>query len=98
MAPDVIILTRNHKFDSVDTPIQEQGGTTKPVTICDDVWLGTRVIVLPGVTIGKGAIAAAGAVVAREVPEFAIVGGCPAKVIKYRGGNERSDTVPEITQ
>lgn len=53
--------------------------------ICDDVWIGTRVTILGNVkTIGKGAIIAAGAVVTKPVPDYAIVGGNPAKIIKYR--------------
>ena len=61
-------------------------GSTEPqkVTIESDVWIGARVIILPGVTIGKGAILAAGAVVTKDVPDYAVVGGVPAKVLKYR--------------
>ena len=52
--------------------------------IGDDVWIGARVIILPGVTIGSHCIIGAGAVVTRDVPDYAIVGGVPAKVIRYR--------------
>ncbi len=55
-----------------------------PVTIGNDVWIGTRAIVLGGVTIGNGAIVAAGTLVTKDVPPYAIVGGVPAKVLKYR--------------
>ena len=54
------------------------------VVIEDDVWVGTRAIILHGVTIGRGAVVAAGAVVAKNVPPYSIVGGVPAKVIKFR--------------
>lgn len=85
MGPDVVILTQNHKFDRLDIPMLEQGfKDEQPVTICDDVWIGVRTIILPGVTVGKGAIIAAGAVVTKDVPEYAIVGGNPARVIKMR--------------
>ncbi len=85
MGPDVVILTQNHKFDRLDIPMLDQGfKDEQPVTICDDVWIGARVIILPGVTVGKGAIIAAGAVVTKDVPEYAIVGGNPARVIKMR--------------
>ena len=57
----------------------------KKVTIGNDVWIGTRVIILPGVTVGNGVIIGAGAVVTKDVPDMAIVGGVPAKIIKYRG-------------
>lgn len=56
----------------------------KPITIGSDVWIGARVIVLDGVMVGHGAVLAAGAVVTKNVPPYAIVGGVPAKVISYR--------------
>ncbi|WP_343672660.1 acyltransferase [Chitinophaga sp.] len=85
MGPEVIILTRNHKYDDLSIPMNRQKeAVVKPVEINDDVWIGTRVIILPGVTIGKGAIIGAGAVVTKSVPDYAIVGGNPAKILKYR--------------
>lgn len=88
MAPDVIILSRSHEYSSLDRPMRLQGDTEeKLVVIGDDVWIGTRVLILPGVRIGKGAILAAGAVVTKNVPEYAIVGGNPARFIKSRLGN-----------
>jgi maltose O-acetyltransferase len=85
MGPHVIVLTLNHRFDRCDIPMYRQGhAEASPVTISDDVWIGTRVIILPGVTIGRGAIIGAGAVVTKDVPEYAIVGGNPARVIRYR--------------
>lgn len=56
----------------------------KRITIGDDVWIGTNAIILDGVTIGNHSIIAAGAVVTKDIPEYAIVGGVPAKIIKYR--------------
>lgn len=86
MGPDCIIYTRNHSFDNLDTPMISQGfNEEREVFIEDDVWIGGRVIILPGRTIKKGAIIGAGSVVTKDVPEFAIVGGNPAKIIKYRG-------------
>lgn len=85
MGPDVMILTRNHRFDQVDIPMnQQKGAIIKPVLISNDVWIGARSIILPGVIIGTGAIIAAGSVVTKEVPDYAIVGGNPAKIIKFR--------------
>lgn len=85
MGPECIIYTRNHAFDRTDIPMREQGFyEEKPVYIGDDVWIGGRVTILPGVHIGKGAIVGAGAVVTKDVPEYAIVGGNPARVIRYR--------------
>ena len=62
----------------------------QPITIGDDVWIGRRVMLLPGVSIGKGAVIGAGAVVTKDVPEFAVVGGVPAKIIKWRKQDEKS--------
>jgi len=88
MAPDVIILSKNHEYGSLDRPMRAQGEQAeKPVIIGDDVWIGTRVVILPGVNVGKGAILAAGAVVTKDVPEYAIVGGNPARFIKSRAGS-----------
>ena len=85
MGQDCLIYTENHKYDRIDCTIDQQGyQEARPVVIGDDVWIGGRVIILPGVTIGNGAILGAGAVVTHDVPSYAIVGGNPAKIIKYR--------------
>ncbi|MFZ5989690.1 MAG: acyltransferase [Bacillota bacterium] len=86
MGPDVMIFTQNHRNDRLDIPMRLQTDPKRGVVIEDDVWLAARVIVLPGVTIHKGAIVGAGAVVTKDVPEYAVVGGNPARVIKYRDG------------
>ncbi len=85
MAPEVVILTRNHLFDRTDIPMKRQGGAKREeVKIEDDVWIGQRVIILPGVTIRKGTIVGAGAVVTKTHPEFSVIGGNPARVLKMR--------------
>ncbi len=85
MGPDVVILTRNHRFDDLSTPMIQQGSSEmKKVIIEDNVWIGTRTIILPGITIGKGSIVGAGSIVTKDVPQNAIVGGNPAKIIKFR--------------
>lgn len=95
MAPEVLIYTVNHKTDRTDVPMNKQGATPpKEVVIGNDVWIGTRVIILPGVTIGNGSIIAAGAVVTKDVPPYSVVGGNPAKVIKSRiDVDSRSKTI-----
>lgn len=84
IGPDVVILTRTHSIDRVDVPMIEQGFWTGKVTIGNDVWIGMRSVIMPGVNIGNGAVVGAGAVVTKDVPDYAIVGGVPARVIKYR--------------
>ena len=85
MGPDCIIYTRNHEFSRTDIPMCNQGfQEEKPVFISDDVWIGGRVTILPGVKVGTGAIIGAGSVVTKDVPDYAIIGGNPAKVLKYR--------------
>lgn len=79
------IVTQNHDYDfGNEIPYAKDHSIIKPVVIEDNVWLGINVIVLPGVTIQEGAIIGAGSVVSKDVPKYAIVGGVPAKVIKYR--------------
>lgn len=86
MGPECMIFTTNHEYSRRDIPMNQQGNQKEqPVQIMDDVWIGGRSIILPGVTIGQGAIVAAGAVVTKDVPPFAIVGGVPARLIGYRG-------------
>lgn len=80
MGPDVIICTQNHKY----TRETYEGFVRRPVVIGDNVWIGYRVIILPGVTIGRNAIIGAGAVVTKDIPAYAIAGGVPAKVLKMR--------------
>lgn len=84
MGPDVTILTHTHVTDRVDIPMSEQGYRVAEVVIGNDVWIGMRVVIMPGVRIGNGAIVGAGAIVTKDVPNYAIVGGVPAKIIKYR--------------
>ena len=85
IATHTVIIPANHVFDDPDTPISYQGLTKIGVAIEDDVWIGAGVRILDGVLIGKGAIIAAGAVVTRNVPPLAIVGGVPARRIGFRG-------------
>jgi len=85
MGPDVVIMTMSHEFSDIHTPINLQGSTEeKPIIIGNDVWIGTRVIILPGVTIGDHSVIAAGAVVSKSFPPYSIIGGVPAKLIKNR--------------
>jgi len=76
----------NYATDRLDVPISQQGLRDETGVVLEgDVWLGARVTVLPGVRMGRGSVAAAGAVVTRSVPERAVVGGVPATVLRVRG-------------
>ena len=83
---NVEIWTSNHYFQGEDLRSipYDKRFIYKPVIIEENVWIGSRVIVTPGVTIGEGAIVGAGAVVSKDVPSCAIVAGNPAKIIRYR--------------
>jgi acetyltransferase-like isoleucine patch superfamily enzyme len=82
--PGVMVFAYNHAFDDPDVPSIRQDYYDGEVIIHDDVWVGAGSIVLPGVTIGTGAVVAAGSVVNKDVPPFAVVGGVPVKVLKMR--------------
>lgn len=85
MGPDVVIITTKHNFQDPNIPMNKQGVTGPyPVKIGNDVWIGERVIILPGIIVGDGAILAAGSVVTKDVVQFAVVGGNPARFIKSR--------------
>lgn len=84
MGPDVVILTHSHNIDRFDVPMGQQGSWVRKVTIGNDVWIGMRSIIMPGITIGDGAIIGAGAVVTKDVPDYAVVGGVPARIIRFR--------------
>jgi len=104
----VLIISANqpHPYDTITTyplytiikdAIEEVSSIRKaPVKIGNDVWIGARSIILPGVEIGDGAVIGAGAVVTKSVPPYAIVGGVPAKIIKYRYSKDKIDKLLEI--
>ncbi len=95
ISPYVMITATGHNFEDESVPMQLQGLFSKKVIIEDDVWIGGKSIILPGVTLGRSSIVAAGSVVTRDVPPWAIVGGNPARVIKYRTNqSERENTAP----
>lgn len=85
MGPEVMIYSLNHRFRDADRPMMDQGNAEdRIVVIEDDVWIGARVILLPGVRVGSGSVVAAGAVVSRDVPPGVIVAGNPAQVVGPR--------------
>ena len=79
------IHIKNHEFIKRNITIHNQGlSNEKPVVIGNDVWIGRRAMIMPGVHVGNGVVIAAGAIVADNVPDYAVVGGVPARIIKYR--------------
>lgn len=92
--PEVTVRGGNHRIDilgryMIDVKESEKRPEDDPgVIIEDDVWIGTRAIILAGVTIGRGSVVAAGSVVTKSVPPYAIVGGSPAKLIRMRWPDE----------
>ena len=97
IGPNVqFVLSADHRIDTISSfPYnvkimgkQNEGISKGNIIIADDVWIGAGAIVLSGVHIGQGAVVAAGAVVTKDVPPYAVVGGVPAKVIKYRFSEE----------
>ena len=82
LAQGITVTALNHNFENAEKHIDEQGVSTTPVTIEDDVWIGANAVILPGVHIGNHCVVAAGAVVTKNVPPHSLVAGVPAKVIK----------------
>lgn len=80
--PNIYITTTNHKYEDTTKPVQDQGNSENTIRIKEGSWIGTGVIIFNGVTIGKNAVVGAGAVVKEDVPDYCVVGGVPAKVIK----------------
>lgn len=82
LAQGITVTALNHNFSDTGKRIDEQGITTAPVMIEDDIWIGANAVILPGVKIGNHSVVAAGAVVTKDVPPHTLVAGVPAKVIK----------------
>jgi acetyltransferase-like isoleucine patch superfamily enzyme len=79
------MINSYHKYDNADAiPYDTKEKIDKDITIKDNVWIGDRVLILGGVTIGEGVIIQAGAVIVKDIEDFGIAGGNPAKVFKYR--------------
>ena len=85
IAGHCMMVSANHRFDDPDQPIRTQGMKYAPIVIEDDVWVASRVNIMAGVTVGRGSILAAGAVVTKDVPPYSIMAGVPARCIGVRG-------------
>jgi acetyltransferase-like isoleucine patch superfamily enzyme len=89
IAPQVMMMPMNHIYKDSQAPIRTQGIRCRGIKIEDDVWLGAGAIVLDGVTIGKGSVIGAGAIVAKNIPPYSVAVGVPARVIKKRGRHKK---------
>jgi len=84
VGPQTTIVAANHTYEDPDTRIVQQEITREGIEIRDDVWIGANCTVLDGVTIGEGAVVAAGSVVTDSVPPYTVVAGAPAEVVSER--------------
>ena len=82
LAQNVVLSGLNHNYDKIDSPIHAQGVSTKPIIIEDESWIGANVVIVPGVTVGKHSIVAAGSVVTKNIPEYSVAAGNPARILK----------------
>jgi acetyltransferase-like isoleucine patch superfamily enzyme len=99
LAGRVAVIGGDHRFDVVGVPMRFTGRDRMEellTVIEDDVWIGHGCIIIAGVRIGRGAVVAAGAVVTKDVPPYAIVGGVPAKLIRYRFTPEQQKLHNEV--
>jgi len=84
IGPNVVFRACNHDFLDRNIPIISQGHTKGFINVKDDVWIGANAVILANVTIGKGAVVAAGAVVTKDIEDYAVVAGVPARKVKSR--------------
>lgn len=97
IGPNVVIRASNHVISRVDMPIWTLGHLSGTIVVDDDVWIAANAVILPNVKLGKGCVVAAGAVVTSSVPAGAIVGGVPARVLRYRGAGEQRGRAESCT-
>jgi acetyltransferase-like isoleucine patch superfamily enzyme len=89
LAQNVVLSGLNHNYTEIDSPIHKQGVSTKQIVIEDESWIGANVVVVPGVTIGKHSIVAAGSVVTKNVPAYSVAAGNPARLLKQYDFNTK---------
>lgn len=91
VGPNLLITGRDHNYNHAGVPIIFSGRPADKLCIIeDDVWIGANVIIMKGVTIGRGAVVAAGSVVTKDIEAYAVVGGVPAKFLKRRFDSEEA--------
>lgn len=82
LAQNVVLSGLNHNYAEIDSPIHKQGVSTKAIVIEDESWIGANVVIVPGVTVGKHSIVAAGSVVTKNIPPYSVAAGNPARILK----------------
>lgn len=82
LAQNVVLSGLNHEYQDVTTPIHKQPITKKKITVKTGAWIGANAVVTAGITIGKNSVVAGGSVVTKDVPDYTVVGGNPARVLK----------------
>ena len=90
MAAQCALIASNHNYESIDVPMNQQGMVDDAIVIGNDIWIGYGVTILAGVHVGDGAVIAARSVVTHDVPSYAVVGGVPARVLKFRRKDSES--------
>ncbi|MDY0328078.1 MAG: acyltransferase [Arcobacteraceae bacterium] len=82
LGPNVSIYSATHNFDKIDIPIKAQGYNSKKVLIKEGAWIGVNSVILPGVTIGRNSVIGANSVVTKDIPDYSVAVGSPARVVK----------------
>lgn len=90
LAQNVVLSGLNHNYTEIDSPIHKQGVSTKPIVIEDESWIGANVVIVPGVTVGKHSIVAAGSVVTKDIPQYSVAAGNPARILKQYDFNTKT--------
>lgn len=90
LAQHVVISGLNHEYQDITIPIKSQGITKAPIVIGDNTWIGANSVITAGVTIGKNCVVAGGSVVTRDIPDYTVVAGTPARVLKQYDSKSQS--------
>jgi acetyltransferase-like isoleucine patch superfamily enzyme len=90
LAQNIVMSGLNHNYEDVAVPITRQGVTTARITVEDETWIGANCVILPGVTIGKHCVVAAGSIVTKDIPPFSVVAGNPARIFKQYNPESKS--------